>query len=250
MGKILSLQAKVFDEIVHLSPILEKADLKADVSATITKNSALRTCIAHARTIPAQCLRRPPLEFSGFCKVMTAGKDGSGRQRYPPLSEKIATLPAPGCGKDVLQPDHSKEDPKGYYEILSFLTDAITGVKRTFHNQIHTHRQELTGKHRLTADSLKKRSMGNAFHELKVAFRSALLNRCLCWIKKGHLGLVPRFTNQGDKIIVVPGSPVPFVVREVGMRSYRFIGECYIDGIMDGEAFKTPGRGLEDIDLV
>jgi hypothetical protein len=34
------------------------------------------------------------------------------------------------------------------------------------------------------------------------------------------------------------------------MRSYRFIGECYIDGIMDGEAFKTPGRGLEDIDLV
>jgi hypothetical protein len=249
-GKILSLQAKVFDEIVHLSSILEKADLEADVSATITKNSALRTCIAHARTIPAQCLRRPPLEFSEFCKVVTAGKDGSGRQRYPPLSEKIATFPAPGCGKDVLQPDPSKEDPKGYYEVLSFLTDAITGVKRTFHNQIHTHRQALTGKHQLTADSLKERSMGNAFQELKVAFRSALFNRRLCWTKGGHLGLVPRFTKQGDKVIVVPGSPVPFMVREVGKGSYHFIGECYIDGIMDGEAFKTPGQGLEDIGLV
>jgi hypothetical protein len=92
--------------------------------------------------------------------------------------------------------------------------------------------------------------MGETFQDLKVAFTSALLNRRLCWTKEGHLGLVPRFTRQGDKIIVAPGSPVPFVVREIGTGFCHFIGECYIDGIMDGEAFKTPGQGLEDIGLV
>jgi hypothetical protein len=219
-GVTLSLKAKVFDAIVHLSQILDSADLEAGVSDD--KNAALRTCIAHATTITVQCSIQQPLEFLGFCKVMTAGKDGSGSRKYA----------------------------DAYTEIFNFLSDAITGEKPTFYGQSYTRKQELPEPYRLTADSFKTRTIGETFEDLKVAFRSALLNRRLCWTKKGYLGLVPRFTRQGDKIIVVPGSSIPFVVRQVGMGSYHFIGECYIDGIMDGQAFNDQGQGLEVIGLV
>jgi hypothetical protein len=154
--------------------------------------------------------------------VITAGKDGSGRQKY---SDR-------------------------YTEVLSFLSDAITGEKPTFHLQPYTRRQKVSGQYRMTVKSLETGEIGRTFQDLKEAFKSALLNRCLCWTTKWHLGLVPRFAKQADKIIVVPGSPVPFVVREDGKGMYHFIGECYIDGIMDGEAFRNHGQRLEDGGLV
>lgn len=246
-GKILSFQAKVFEKIAHLSPILENADLETVVSDD--HNTALKTCIAHARMVPT----KEKLEFLGFCKVVTAGKDGSGRQKYPPPSEDDATLEAPGCEEDVSQSSRPKKEPHGYNVILSFLSDAITGENPTFHHQSYSHRQELPeehSEHRLKADSLMKRTLGGAFQDLKVAFKSALLNRRLCWTKEWHLGLVPRFAKEDDLIVVVPGSPVPFVVRQAGKGSYHFIGECYIDGIMDGEAFKMQGKGIEEFDIV
>lgn len=125
-GKILSLQAKVFENIAHLSPILENVDLKTVVSAA-EDNAALKTCIAHAKMVPT----KQQLEFLAFCKVVTAGKDGSRRQKYPPSSEDVATLRAPGRGEDVLQSSRSKKEPHGYNVILSFLSDAITGKKPT-----------------------------------------------------------------------------------------------------------------------
>lgn len=229
-GRILTLRAKVFDTLAHLSAILDDADLKAAVSDT--DNAALRTCIAYAKTVPVHCPVQ--LSFLGFCKVVTAGKDGSGRQKYP----------------------HE------YTEILSFLSDALTRENPTFHDQPYTSRQQkgmlaaknLQQKGMLTADNLKTRTWGRTFKELQEAFKSAVLNRRLCWTKEGHLGLVPRFAKQDDYVVVVPGSPVPFVVRRVdrgdGRLLYRFIGECYVDGIMNGEVVADEERGLRDLDLV
>ena len=216
-GRILSLKAKRFDEIFDRSPIFATADLKA--AASTANVTALKKCIAYTTTTPANCSVR--LSFLGFCKVVTAGKDGSGRRKYP----------------------------DDYTEILNLLSDDTTGKSPTFHDQLYTRRQRGDW---LTADDLKSPSpsMGMKFQELKEAFKSALLNRLLCWTKEGHLGLVPRFAKQDDNVVVVPGSPVPFVVRRIGKGTYHFIGECYIDGIMDGEAFENQGQELEDINLV
>lgn len=216
---ILSLNAKVFDTITHLSPILENADLEAAVSDT--SSTALRECIAYA--IPALANWPNKLSFLGFCKAVTAGKDGSGRQSYP----------------------------AAYTEILSFLCDAVTRQSPTFDDQVYTPRQQ---KGRLSLGSLETRSCGRTFVGLKEAFKSAVLNRRLCWTTKGHFGLVPRFAKQDDCVVVVPGSPVPFVVRRASESdtgsSYRFVGECYIDGIMHGEVMADNGLELVDLDLV
>ena len=52
----------------------------------------------------------------------------------------------------------------------------------------------------------------------------------------GFLGLAPTRTHPGDVVCVLLGGPVPFILRENIWGHYSLVGECYVDGIMDGEA--------------
>lgn len=52
------------------------------------------------------------------------------------------------------------------------------------------------------------------------------------------LGLVPGESKPGDRIAILIGCSVPVVIREFiagGKRAWRLIGECYIQGLMEGE---------------
>ena len=40
----------------------------------------------------------------------------------------------------------------------------------------------------------------------------------------------------GDAIVVLYGGKVPYVLRKQVCGSYRLVGCCYVDGVMDGEA--------------
>ena len=52
-------------------------------------------------------------------------------------------------------------------------------------------------------------------------------------------GLVPPNSMKGDFIALFRGGVVPFVVRKNGdAGTWRLIGECYVDGIMYGEAMR------------
>jgi hypothetical protein len=58
--------------------------------------------------------------------------------------------------------------------------------------------------------------------------------------EKGMIGLVPLQAEAGDQIYVLNGGAVPFVFRK-GKRllnGCRLVGECYIHGIMNGEAMQ------------
>ncbi|KAK4863708.1 hypothetical protein LT330_002486 [Penicillium expansum] len=55
----------------------------------------------------------------------------------------------------------------------------------------------------------------------------------------GYLCLVPATAEVGDKVILARGGRVPLVVREDGGTGYwRLVGEAYVHGIMDGEAWE------------
>ncbi|SCN99248.1 related to heterokaryon incompatibility protein (het-6OR allele) [Fusarium fujikuroi] len=59
--------------------------------------------------------------------------------------------------------------------------------------------------------------------------------------EKGMLGLVPLLAEAGDQICVLNGGAVPFVLRK-GKRlrsGRRLVGECYIHGLMNGEAIQS-----------
>ena len=58
--------------------------------------------------------------------------------------------------------------------------------------------------------------------------------------------------DEDDLIALFLGTQVPFVVREVASDVYILVGECYVYGIMDGEAMQDVAKwqaSLRDIVL-
>lgn len=53
---------------------------------------------------------------------------------------------------------------------------------------------------------------------------------------KGRMGLCPRDTEVGDDVVVLYGGSVPYVLAAKSDHKWAFVGECYVDGIMFGEA--------------
>lgn len=62
-------------------------------------------------------------------------------------------------------------------------------------------------------------------------------HRLLGRATNGWLCLLPQATKVGDVIILARGGRVPLVIRSDENGHYTFVGEAYVHGIMDGEAF-------------
>jgi len=59
----------------------------------------------------------------------------------------------------------------------------------------------------------------------------------------GFMGLVYPDAQPGDEIVILFGLEMPFVVRpDAEPGHYQLIGECFVLGLMEGEAME----GLED----
>ena len=64
---------------------------------------------------------------------------------------------------------------------------------------------------------------------------------------KGYLGLGPQSLMEGDLCCVLFGAKVPFVLRKAD-RGYILVGECYIQGIMRGEAIEMWRSGGSEVE--
>lgn len=58
-----------------------------------------------------------------------------------------------------------------------------------------------------------------------------------CVTSQGYIGSVPLNTKIGDKVAIPAGCKAPFLLREEDRGRYYLVGDCYIHGIMDGEAW-------------
>ena len=73
--------------------------------------------------------------------------------------------------------------------------------------------------------------------------QAVICMRSLIKTKRHHfLGLAPMTAESGDLICILYGCSVPVVLRSFGSKEthdlyYRFIGECYVHGLMEAEAF-------------
>lgn len=85
---------------------------------------------------------------------------------------------------------------------------------------------------------------------------TASLERSFIFTKGGHMGLAPDWCRPGDAIAIMGGGAVPMVLRPVvevvGQRGdtpvFEVIGEAYVHGVMDGQAFEDNGRTGGDFD--
>jgi hypothetical protein len=82
-----------------------------------------------------------------------------------------------------------------------------------------------------------------ANHGLNMSLAVIVLGgRKLITTNTGFLGLAPEETLRGDFIAVLYGCNFPVVLRRSD-NAFKYIGECYIDGLMDGEAIEAQTRG-------
>ena len=61
--------------------------------------------------------------------------------------------------------------------------------------------------------------------------------------EKGYIGLVPHCAQIGDKVALILGAPIPFILRETGGRAgdsdkgtMQLVGDAYIHGMIYGKA--------------
>ncbi|KAH4303439.1 hypothetical protein HBH64_074190 [Parastagonospora nodorum] len=82
---------------------------------------------------------------------------------------------------------------------------------------------------------MQKRSDPGRFHEI---FVQACVDRRFFVTKNGLMGVGPDGMKEGDAIGILFGGRVPYVLRPVD-NGFRFVGECYVSGLMNGEAVQT-----------
>ena len=68
------------------------------------------------------------------------------------------------------------------------------------------------------------------------------------WSAEG-MALAPQGARAGDEVFVLFGGQVLYVLRAVG-GAYRFLGECYVHGLMDGEVLDILAAGLAEVSEV
>ncbi|KAK2593669.1 hypothetical protein QQS21_008638 [Conoideocrella luteorostrata] len=65
--------------------------------------------------------------------------------------------------------------------------------------------------------------------------------------RRGFVGQFPLKSQIGDMIFLPLGSAIPFLIRQATPGVYRIIGECYLHGIMEGEAFDDKRTPINDV---
>jgi hypothetical protein len=233
-GLSLTMSCVIFDKISHIS---EDLTAWSQLSNEDLQSNKVLADLAHFLLYSLGSISEKHQDFkasskatfTSFWKTLVAGKDYSGRN---------------AC-------------PTEYAEIFSFLLDLSTGKKPSLFEQTYTRRQE-SG--RMTLSSLQQRTLGRTFKDVRKAFSNAASGRRMCVTEKGFVGLIPRISTPGDIVVVFPGAAVPFVLRTAAPFVPRaveshdlemwMVGECYVHGIMDGEAGKMDEVEIGSVRIV
>jgi hypothetical protein len=102
----------------------------------------------------------------------------------------------------------------------------------------------------ITMHELKAISKGGNGNLFLDAVATACAGRRLFCTASGMRGVGPFDIQPGDKLCVIYGTPMPFIIRRRERQGYEHVGECYIDDIMHGEAVDDETYEETWIDLV
>lgn len=84
---------------------------------------------------------------------------------------------------------------------------------------------------------------GNA-ENFKEAFVTACTQRRIFSTEKCHIGLGPRAMQPGDHVCLLEGATVPIILRP-SKDGFKVVGEAYVSGVMQGEAWEIGMGGTE-----
>ena len=129
--------------------------------------------------------------------------------------------------------------------------------RRNIYAEIQALTQKRNGRNGLSPEQeehLQKRVRDVLSEEAKaVPFARQLatlfVSKRIVTTRAGFIGAVPTSSRIGDAVFVLPGARVPFILRKRDDGTYRLLGECYVHGIMQGEAFDHKAMVAEEIAL-
>jgi hypothetical protein len=100
-----------------------------------------------------------------------------------------------------------------------------------------------------TADLMKTCDpVKEADHEFERRLRSTISGRRLITTANGYLGIAYDSVRRGDKICIALGGRMPLILRPIE-DTFQLVGECYIHGLMFGEALKAEDSSPEELIL-
>jgi hypothetical protein len=215
---ILSITGHIFDSVLHLSPVHTytahnkgKGALTAQEMASVLKPQFVsRRMVAQHVADPYPATGQPRDE--AFWRTLIADTEFS-RPANPQIGE--------GCGLwERLTLDQCRGDPD---------------IEREFAEEMENV---------LTETEVKAQGREAAMMVMRQVFLwnsnriMCCTGRRFCVTEKGFMAMVPPGTREGDLLVVLYGLNTPFVVRGVeGSERVRIVGEAYVHGMMDGEAF-------------
>jgi hypothetical protein len=74
-------------------------------------------------------------------------------------------------------------------------------------------------------------------NDFQFRVRRSISHRRMIRTKNNYLGLAPALAQTGDRVALLKGLRAPAVLRPNG-EVWEFVGDCYVHGIMNGEAFQ------------
>lgn len=224
-GKSLIVIGTLFDTISNLTAVASSTLQDVPNTTTSTSKFVIQSMAMATQHCSSYISSETGLFFA-FWQTLVAGKDESGRMKAP---------------TDEFAP------------IFALLFDCATGQSPSIPDQPPSHPNP---KRRLTLDKLKFRRPKKTYRQMQLAFSAAVTARRFATTTKGYMGLVPRGAMLGDEVCVILGAHVPFLVRrvphdEAGTDRYQLLGECYLQGIMNGEVMDSmPESEMREIELV
>jgi len=75
----------------------------------------------------------------------------------------------------------------------------------------------------------------SALEDIRISVLRGTTRKRMFKTETGYMGIAHRSVELGDKIFVLIGGDMPFVLRPFGGNYFGFGGESYVHGIMDGE---------------
>jgi hypothetical protein len=78
--------------------------------------------------------------------------------------------------------------------------------------------------------------------------RNYCFNRCFIITLAGRMGIEPSDTRIGDTIAIIFGRGEPYIIRPRGA-SWAFVGESYIQGLVNGEAIQACQQGVVEEEI-
>ncbi|KAI1410744.1 HET-domain-containing protein [Hypoxylon sp. FL1857] len=79
--------------------------------------------------------------------------------------------------------------------------------------------------------------------ELSTFYRRLItswVNGCLFETRNGYVGMIDGKPHAGDEVFIILGCDLPMLLRPTTTGEYEVVGDCYVHGIMDGEAILGP----------